>query len=235
MTLAIVDDLGAVLIIGVFYGSGFNLLYLGLMAAVMGVMLLLPHIFKGHRHGLEIAYFALFAVVWLLCLNSGLSPSLAAVLSAFCVTLKSPAPGCEGALKSIMHALHPYVAYIILPLFAFTAAGVNLGGDMGAVVSDLIFVGIVAGLFIGKPLGVFIASWLVIKSGLARLPEGASYTGLFAVAILCGIGFTMSLFIGDMAFDSHAEKAHIAVKLGVLSGSLLAAFAGAIWLKTLKR
>jgi Na+:H+ antiporter, NhaA family len=234
MTLAIVDDLGAVLIIGVFYGSGFNLLYLSLMAAVMSVMWLLPHLFRGVR-GIGIAYLALFGLVWLLCLNSGVSPSLAAVLSAFCVTLKAPGPGQMGVLKCLMHAIHPYVAYIILPLFAFTAAGVRFGDEASEVLTDLTFVGIVAGLFIGKPLGVFAASWLMIRSGFARLPDGADHKGLMAVAILCGIGFTMSLFIGDMAFKGYAEKAHIAVKLGVLTGSLLSVFAGAIWLRMLKR
>jgi len=127
MTLAIVDDLGAVLIIGLFYGSGFNALYLGLMAALMGVMILLPRLFEVRHRGIELAYFALFGLVWLLCLNSGLSPSLAAVLSAFCVTLK-PAAGEDSPLKTLMHTLHPSVAYVILPVFAFTAAGVTIGG-----------------------------------------------------------------------------------------------------------
>jgi Na+:H+ antiporter, NhaA family len=232
MTLAIVDDLGAVLIIGLFYGSGFDPLYLGLMAAVLGMMLLLPRMFEARHRGIELAYFLLFSLIWLLSLNSGLSPSLAAVLSAFCIALKGP--GEVTPLKNLMHTLHPYVAYIILPVFAFTAAGVTLGEGALGVLTDMTFLGIVAGLFIGKPLGVYGAAWLAIRSGLATLPEGSNHKGLLAVAILCGIGFTMSLFIGALAFDSHAQKAHMAVKLGVLAGSLLSAFAGAIWLRRLR-
>jgi NhaA family Na+:H+ antiporter len=171
-------------------------------------------------------YAILFVLVWAMSIKGGLGPSLAAVLAAFCVTLNEDKNG-EPLLKRILHAVHPYVAFIILPVFAFTAAGFSLAGAGPEALTDPRFLGIATGLFIGKQIGVFAAAWLAVQCKIARLPEGANWLQLYGVCLLCGIGFTMSLFIGALAFPDGDNLAQIAVKSGVVLGSILSGCAGA--------
>lgn len=232
LTLAIVDDLGAVIIIGVFYSSTFDVVYIALMAAGLLATILVRHL-PVTRGVLGAIYCGLFAGVWALSLKAGISPSLAAVLSALCVPID--AGPRTGIVKMLIHRLHPYVAYIVLPLFAFTASGLALGGVTTAGLLDPRFLGVTFGLFLGKQIGVFGAAWAAIKVNIGRMPEGATSMQLYGVCLLCGIGFTMSLFIAALAFPQSEKSAEIAVKMGVAAGSILSACASAIFLLLTKK
>ncbi|MGA9657617.1 MAG: Na+/H+ antiporter NhaA, partial [Asticcacaulis sp.] len=224
LTLAIVDDLGAVMIIGIFYNSEFSLPYLAAVIALLAFMATLKYIVRV-RPVLYVAYAVLFVLIWAMSIKAGLGPSLAAVMSAFCVTLGESRE--KPVLKTIIQALHPYVAYGILPLFAFTAAGFSLVGVGWEALTDPRFLGVALGLFIGKQVGIFSAAWLAVRCKIARMPDEATLGQLYGVCLLCGIGFTMSLFIGALAFPASDEAAHIAVKSGVVLGSILSGSAGA--------
>ena len=230
LTLAIVDDLGAVVIIGVFYNSHFNLSYLMVVVALLGVMFALKYIGKLTKLGLSLLYLILFVGIWAMSMKSGVSTSLTAVAAAFCVGVNARRSGEEGMLKTLTHELHPYVAYFILPVFAFTASGFSLSGFSWTSLLDSRVLGVAGGLFIGKQLGVFAAATVAIKLNFARMPDGATPQQLYAVCLLCGIGFTMSLFMGALAFPVSEESAQNAIKAGVVLGSLLSACAGAICL-----
>ncbi len=230
LTLAIVDDLGAVVIIGIFYNSHFNLSYLLVVIALLGIMFALKYIGKLSKFGLGLLYLILFIVIWAMSMKSGVSTSLTAVAAAFCVGVNARRSGEEGMLKTLTHELHPYVAYFILPFFAFTASGFSLSGLSWASLIDSRFLGVAMGLFIGKQLGVFAAASLAIKLNFARMPDGATPLQLYAVCLLCGIGFTMSLFMAALAFPGSEESAQNAIKSGVVLGSILSACAGAICL-----
>lgn len=225
LTLAIVDDLGAVMIIGIFYSSDFHMAYLAAMVVLLAIMASLKFITRIPAL-LYTGYALLFVLIWAMSIKGGLGPSLAAVMAAFCVMLDKDKSG-EVALKQILHVMHPYVAFFILPVFAFTAAGFSLQGAGLEALTDPRFIGIVAGLFIGKQIGVFGAAWLAVQCKIARLPEGATWMQVYGVCLLCGIGFTMSLFIGALAFPDGDNLAQIAVKSGVVLGSILSGCAGA--------
>ena len=210
--LAIIDDLFAVLIIALFYGAGFSMLFLGLAAAAIAALLVLNRM----RVAQLWPYLILGAALWFFVLKSGIHATLAGVVLAFLIP---SAPG-----RKLEHALSNWVAFAIVPLFAFANAGVSLKGMSLGALAQPITLGVLVGLFIGKQVGVFGASWLGVKLGLGRLPSGTSWTALYGVAMLCGIGFTISLFIGALAFDDgHAQDA---AKLGVLAGSLLSGLGG---------
>jgi NhaA family Na+:H+ antiporter len=222
LTLAIVDDLGAVGLIGLLFTDHFRILELaGALVALTGMGLL-----GRWRRAPYLLYALGFVVVWGFTLKSGVSTSLAGVAAAATIPLEPRKPGRPGVLEDFMEGLHPYVAFLILPLFAFCAAGFSIRG-LG--LSDLfgpIAVGIAAGLFLGKQLGVFGATALVIGLKLARRPTGAKWIELFGLSLLCGIGFTMSLFIGQLAFPSADIAAEAQVRIGVVAGSLLSTVAG---------
>ena len=169
-----------------------------------------------------------FALVWAFTLKSGISPSVAGVAAAATIPLGARKPGRPGALEDMMQSLHPYVAFLILPLFAFTAAGFSLGGLGLRELFGPVALGVAAGLFVGKQLGVFGATAAIIGLKLARRPTGAKWIELYGVSLLCGIGFTMSLFIGQLAFAPHDASAQAQVRLGVIAGSLLSALAGVV-------
>ncbi|ESQ87169.1 hypothetical protein ABAC460_20575 [Asticcacaulis sp. AC460] len=234
LTLAIVDDLGAVLIIGLFYSGHFDALWIALLAGVIAVMAAVK-VLKLGRAGSGLTYGLLAVVAWFVTMKAGISPSLTAVACAFCVTLHG-AKGSEdeGVLKTLAHDLHPYVAYLILPFFAFVASGFSLSGMGFDSLRDPRFLGIAAGLFIGKPVGIFAACYLAVATKVAQKPDNATEGQLFGVCLLCGIGFTMSLFIGALAFPGGDAAAQNAVKSGVVVGSILSACAGAIWLRARK-
>jgi NhaA family Na+:H+ antiporter len=180
----------------------------------------------GRWRGAPYLFYALgFLLVWAFTLKSGISTSVAGVAAAMTIPLESRKPGRPGVLEDFMESLHPYVAFGILPLFAFCAAGFDFGrlslGDVFGPVS----LGVAAGLLLGKPLGVFGATALMIGLKVARRPMGAGWLELFGVALLCGVGFTLSLFLGELAFpDSAATQSQ--VRAGVIAGSLLSTLAG---------
>ncbi len=225
LALAIMDDLGAIVIIAVFYSHGFVPLALGLAGlAGLGLYLL-------NRAGVRslTPYVLLGLVLWVCVLKSGVHATLAGVALAFAIPLRDPvrsAPRAldEAPLLRLEHALHPWVAFAIMPIFALANAGVPLAGITPASLLAPVPLGIALGLFIGKQVGVYLAVWLAVRSGLARLPAGASWTQLYGVAVLTGIGFTMSLFIGTLAFPDPAHT--VAVRLGVLTGSIASALVG---------
>jgi NhaA family Na+:H+ antiporter len=222
-TVAIVDDMGAVAIIAAVYTEALNLPALAGAAVVLAAMIAMNRFGVKRRWPYGIA----FAALWYLVLLSGVHATIAGVLAALTIPVKRT-PGAPDAADSplhrLEHGLQPWVAYAIVPLFGFVNAGVTFGHSPLFAPLPL---GIVAGLFLGKQLGVFGAVWASVRLGWARKPAGASWAQIYGVALLCGIGFTMSLFIGGLAFGARPELIDEA-KIGILGGSLLSALAG--WL-----
>ena len=223
--LAILDDLGAVAIIAVFYTGDLQLP----MLAGAGVTLLLLTALNLNGWERLWAYLGLGLVLWYFVLQSGIHATLAGVALACAIPLR-PTPGrpeaAESPLIRLEHALHPWVAFAVVPVFGFANAGVSFLGLSGAALLGPVPLGTAAGLFLGKQLGIFAFAWAAIRANLADLPTNATWTQLYGVAILCGIGFTMSLFIGLLAFPTSAELQD-ATKVGVLAGSFAAAAIGA--------
>ncbi|MFY7850279.1 MAG: Na+/H+ antiporter NhaA [Brevundimonas sp.] len=223
LTLAIVDDLGAIALIAVLFSAGVDwqpLAWAGGLLAVMAV--------ASRRRIAAPLWVMAFAAVWWLSVQAGLSTSLAAVAFAAIVPVSPRADDAQSPLKEAMHDLHPYVAYLILPLFAFAKAGVSFAGlSMDQLFAPLVL-GIAAGLFVGKQIGVFGAAWLTSSLKLGAKPSQATWLEVYGVSLLCGVGFTMSLFIGALAFPGTIDSpAQVEVKLGVILGSVLSATIGA--------
>jgi len=231
VSLAIFDDIAAILVIAFFYTSELSVVALTVGAACLVVL------FALNRRGVvsTVPYALVGLVMWVAVLKSGVHATLAGVLLAMFIPLHDRAAPERSPLRELEHDLHPSVAYVILPLFAFANAGVNLG-TVGASVLHPVSVGIAAGLFIGKQFGVFGACWLAIRLGLAKLPEGVGWRQLYGAALLCGVGFTMSLFIATLAFEGGAAGYLGVDRLGILTGSMLSGIAGYFWLRvTLRR
>ena len=222
MTLAIVDDLGAIIIIAVFYTA--NLSLSSLLVATLALVVL----FALNRRGvLSLAPYLLVGVVlWAAVLKSGVHATLAGVLAALFIPHAKEPGETHTQLQRLEHDLHPAVVYGILPLFAFANTGIPLAGLTLDSLLHPVPLGIAVGLFAGNQLGVFGLSWLAVKSGLARLPQGASWLQLYGVAALCGIGFTMSLFISSLAFEQGGPDFAIDDRLGILAGSIASAVLG---------
>ena len=222
--LAIIDDLGAVAIIAAFYTADLSLAYLALSGATLAVLVAM------NRAGVEriVLYAALGALLWYFVLRSGVHATLAGVALALTVPLRrSPGRPDDPAspLHVLEHALHPWVAFLVVPIFGFANAGVSLSGmSLGAMLAP-VPLGIAAGLFVGKQVGVFTTTWMAVKFGLSDCPQDASWSQVYGVSLLCGVGFTMSLFIGLLAFPTSPELQD-QVKVGVLTGSVLSALAG---------
>ncbi|SJZ88209.1 sodium/proton antiporter, NhaA family [Trichlorobacter thiogenes] len=228
LALAIIDDLGAIIIIALFYTSDLSLISI----AVASITLLA--LFALNRFGVErrAAYILLGVVLWVSVLKSGVHATLAGVALAFMIPLETKG---EHHLKiplaaSLEHDLHPWVSFMILPLFAFVNAGIDLRGLSLNQLSTPVPMGIMLGLFIGKQVGVFGFSWLAIKTGLARLPAASSWRQFYGVCLMTGIGFTMSLFIDSLAFTDDAIYQY-ADKLAIVLGSLLSGVAGYLVLR----
>ena len=231
--VAIIDDLGAIVVIALFYTAQLSLPML--LAAGAGIVLL----FVLNRAGVKSIgpYVIVGLVVWVCVLKSGIHATLAGVATALAIPLHGTervngrAGEVEGhggsPLETAEHALHPWVAFAVLPMFAFVNAGVSLQGVSIGTLAQGIPLGIALGLVAGKAVGVFGAAWLLVRFAGARLPAGASTRQLFGVCVLCGIGFTMSLFIGGLAFAGQGAAYETQVKLGVLCGSLVAGLLGA--------
>lgn len=228
MALAIIDDLGAIVIIAVFYTT--DLSHLSLIVACLSLLaLVLLNRFEVTK---KAAYVILGVVLWVSVLKSGVHATLAGVALAFTIPLASTdKDGNTFSLSNSMeHDLHPWVAFLILPLFAFVNAGVDIRGISLAQMSASVPLGIMLGLFIGKQAGVFGFSWVAIKLKLASMPTGSSWRQLYGVAVLTGIGFTMSLFIDSLAFEDDMVYQY-ADKLAVLLGSFFSGLAGYLILR----
>ena len=225
--VAIIDDLGAIVVIAVFYTEQLSLSML--LLALIGVAILIAFNRVGVMNlGM---YILVGLLIWLCVLKSGVHATLAGVVTGLMIPLSNA--GKQGAkpvypLKTAEHALQPWVAFVILPLFAFVNAGVSLKGVTIATLMQTIPFGIIMGLVVGKAIGIFSASWLMIKFTSAQLPASASWTQFFGVCVLCGVGFTMSLFIGGLAFEGESASYDTQLKLGVLMGSILSGTLGTL-------
>jgi NhaA family Na+:H+ antiporter len=225
--LAILDDLGAVTIIAFFYSSGLNLPMLGAAFATLAVLIVMNRLNVRRL----LPYLLLGALLWFFVLQSGVHATLAGVALALCIPLGKPEEEARSPLLFLEEKLHYWVAFAIVPIFGFANAGVSLSGISLSNLLDPVPLGVALGLFIGKQIGVFLAAVLAIRAGLAVLPQGSNWVQLYGVAILCGIGFTMSLFIGNLAFPGNAHLVD-EVKIGVLLGSGLAALGGVLLLRS---
>jgi len=220
LALAIMDDLGAIIIIALFYTAHLSWLSLALGGA--GIIVLIVFNFLGITR--VAAYVLVGVAVWVCVLKSGVHATLAGVAVAFCIPLRARNADGHSPLEHLEHILHPWSAFLILPIFAFANAGVSLQGmSLGSLFSG-IPLGIAAGLFIGKQIGVFTFTYGAVRAGICEMPPATKWVQIYGLAMLTGIGFTMSLFIGTLAFEDIEHAAP--VRLGVLSGSLLSAVCG---------
>ncbi len=225
LALAIMDDLGVIIIIALFYTQ-----QLSLTALAIGVVATLTLLWMNRRGEDRIGLYMLVGLVlWVAVLKSGVHATLAGVIVGFMIPLNGKR--YASPLKHLEHVLHPWSAFLILPLFAFANAGVSLEGIYFSALLNPLPMGIILGLFVGKPLGIFTISWLAVKSGIAQLPQGVNFRQIFAVSILCGIGFTMSMFIASLAFEHGGLDYGSYSRLGILAGSTLAAVIGYIALR----
>lgn len=222
LTVAIFDDIGAIIIIALFYSDNIAPVSIGIAAAGLAVLFVFNYLNVRHTA----AYILVGTVVWAAVLKSGVHATLAGFLIAWFIPLKLSNRDGKPMLPTLEHALHPWVAFVILPIFAFGNAGVNLISANASAIFSPISIGIALGLFLGKQLGIFGACWLAIKCKIASKPEGASWAQLYGVSLLCGIGFTMSLFIGTLAFEKQGFEYQTSVKVGVLLGSFISAIVG---------
>jgi NhaA family Na+:H+ antiporter len=216
--LAVADDLGAVLVIAFFYTSGVDLIALGIAGIFVFILI------AGNRLGIKSVFFYLLVgiAVWLGFLLSGVHATLAGVVVAFTIP--------SGMLLERMeHGLHPWVAFLVMPLFALANSGISIGADFFHTIINPVSIGVSAGLVAGKCLGIFMFTWLMVRFGPGRLPSGATWKHIFGMALLGGIGFTMSLFISGLAFKEAVlvEQA----KYGILIGSVLAGILGSVVLR----
>ncbi|QND53399.1 Na+/H+ antiporter NhaA [Phyllobacterium sp. 628] len=227
--LAIIDDLGAVIIIALFYTEGLNI------PAVAGAAAIFIILMGMNRFGIVRlwAYLILGVILWILVFKSGIHATIAGVLLALTIPMRGSRTEegtTESPLLKLEHAIQPWVGFAIVPIFGFANAGVSFSGVSLSNLADPVPLGVAAGLFFGKQIGIFAFAYLAIKSRLAERPAGASWFQIYGVSILCGIGFTMSLFIGLLAY-ANSPLLQDETKLGVLLGSLLSALVGAFFLR----
>ncbi len=220
MTLAIIDDLGAIIVIALVYSG--ELSQVSLILAAVSIIALIAM----NRSGVSrlAPYLLVGLVLWICVLKSGVHATLAGVVLAFCIPLRTSSKASP--LLTLEHGLHPWVAYGILPLFAFANAGVSLAGVTMDSFTHSVPLGIAAGLLLGKTLGVFGLTWLAVKTRMASLPREANWGHVLGVSILCGIGFTMSLFVGSLAFEPGVSAYAGEDRMGILTGSILSAIIG---------
>lgn len=233
MALAIIDDLGAILIIAFFYTSELSTTSITIAAIALFILFIMNRM----HVAIKSAYIVVGIILWVSVLKSGVHATLAGVALAFMIPLSSKdKKGNDFSMaKEIESDLHSWVAFMILPLFAFVNAGVDLKGISIEEMAGPVPLGIMLGLFIGKQVGVFGFSWLAIKMGLASLPQGSNWTLMYGVSVLTGIGFTMSLFVDTLAYND-TQIYHYADKLAILLGSFLSATVGylILYIKTSK-
>ncbi|MCG7938037.1 MAG: Na+/H+ antiporter NhaA [Candidatus Thiodiazotropha lotti] len=228
MALAIFDDLGAIIIIAIFYTADLSFYSLVLAFTMIATLVILNVM---HVTRLS-AYVIVGIILWIAVLKSGVHATLAGVVLGLMIPISDPKDETRSPLREVEHGLHQWVAFLILPIFAFANAGVSLSGLSLGDLMGPVPLGIAAGLFIGKPLGIMLFCGGAILLGFAKLPTKANWFGLFATSVLCGIGFTMSLFIASLAFEQSGEDALIiGDRLGILLGSGLSAVVGLLLLK----
>ncbi|MET0071540.1 MAG: Na+/H+ antiporter NhaA [Candidatus Thiodiazotropha sp.] len=228
MALAIFDDLGAIVIIAIFYTADLSITSLVIALLAIGVLIGL-NLFRVSRVS---AYVVVGVILWIAVLKSGVHATLAGVVIGFAIPLRDAKNSERSPLREVEHGLHQWVALLIVPVFAFANAGVSLSGLSLESLLEPIPLGIAAGLFLGKQVGIMLFCGLAIVLGFAKLPNGASWSGFYATTVLCGIGFTMSLFIASLAFEQGGDSAIImGDRIGILLGSGLSAVAGYLILK----
>lgn len=226
LALAIIDDLGAIVVIALFFSHGLSVQAL-IFSAVAIIALILLNRFKVSA---LCAYMVVGAILWASVLKSGVHATLAGVIIGFSIPLKGKKG--ERPLDDFEHILASWSSFVILPLFAFANAGVSFAGIDVNMISSPLLLAIASGLIIGKPVGIFGFSYISVKLGLAKLPDGINFKQIFAVAVLCGIGFTMSMFLASLAFDANAgESVNTLSRLGILLGSTVSAILGYLFLK----
>jgi NhaA family Na+:H+ antiporter len=220
LALAILDDLGAIVIIALFYIEDMSLTSLAAAVFCGGLLLMM------NRRGIQktLPYLLVGTVMWVFVLKSGVHATLAGVVVALTIPLRVPGGSEHSPLHHLEERLAPWVAFGVMPLFAFANAGVSLSGFSLSTLFTPIPLGIALGLFLGKQVGIFSFAWIAVRLGLCAMPAGITWFQMHGVAVLAGIGFTMSLFIGTLAFDDPANAA--AVRFGVLFGSLVSGFVG---------
>ena len=230
LTVAIFDDLGAIIIIALYYSGDLSALSLVLAGIAAFVLFLLNK--KGVAR--PAAYVLVGIALWVAVLKSGIHATLAGVVLALFIPLKTKHGEERSLLRHFEQRLHPWVAYGVLPLFAFANAGISFHGLTLASLLNPVPLGIAAGLFFGKLIGVLLATGIAVSAGLAKLPSGARWPEMCGIALVCGVGFTMSFFIGSLAFEDAPEYG-TGVRLGVLTGSLLSAVTGYLVLRFASR
>lgn len=226
-SLAIFDDIGAILIIAFFYTANISLSALGLVA------LCLPVLFYMNKRGVinKSPYILIGVIMWVATLKSGVHSTLAGVLLAMFIPLRAKANPDYSPLKTLEHDLHSIVAFFVLPVFAFANAGISLAGVTTEHVLHGVPIGIALGLFFGKQIGIFGLCWLAIKLKLTSLPNNMNWLSLYGTAALCGIGFTMSLFVGSLAFEDTGVNLLFDERLGIIIGSLFSGVFGYVLLR----
>jgi NhaA family Na+:H+ antiporter len=227
VSLAIFDDVGAIIIIALFYTAdlSFTALYIALACTALLA-------FINWRGSMALSAYLLIGVfMWAALLKSGIHATLAGVLLALFIPIKKNPESGISPLHQLEHDLHGSVSFVILPLFAFVNAGVSLQGMTIEKLFGPVPMGIALGLTVGKQIGIFGLCWAAIKLGLARLPDNVNWAQLYGVAILCGVGFTMSMFIGSLAFEDADSPYLYQDKIGILEGSFIAALLGYLWLR----
>ena len=226
LALAIIDDLGAIVVIALFFSHE-----LSVQALIFsGISILTLVLLNRFRVSALCAYMVVGTILWASVLKSGVHATLAGVIIGFCIPLKGKKG--ERPLHDFEHILAPWSSFVILPLFAFANAGVSFDGIDVSMISSPLLLAIACCLIIGKPVGVFGFSYISVKLGLAKLPDGIKFKQIFAVAVLCGIGFTMSMFLASLAFDADAgESVNTLSRLGILLGSTVSATLGYLFLK----
>ena len=226
LTLAVADDLGAIIIIALFYTDHLNIGSLAIAFLALGALILMNYSNVGNKS----AYLFVGFIMWVAVLKSGVHATLAGVALGFCIPYTLPKQESSPVVR-LEHELHGFSSYIVLPLFAFANAGVAIGEQGLAILGHQVPIGIAAGLFLGKPIGVMLFCLIILKFGIAQMPRHVNWGQLFGVSLLCGIGFTMSLFIGSLAFGGMSNPLAGLDRLGILTGSILSAIVGFIVLK----
>lgn len=224
-SIAIFDDIGAILVIALFYSHGLSFKALGIVAFTLMVLYMMNRMNVTRIT----AYAVVGLIMWVAMLKSGIHATLAGVLLALFIPLTDDNNPNNTPLETLEHDLHETVTFVVLPIFAFANAGIHLGNSGISQLFHSVPVGIALGLVLGKPIGVMLFSWLGVKLGLASLPQNVNWKQVFGVAMLCGIGFTMSLFIGGLAFSGMENKA-FDERLGIVIGSIIAGVLGYVWL-----
>jgi len=226
-SLAIFDDIGAIVIIALFYTSKISTLALFIALGCIVVLVIL-----NRRNVVEQSpYLLVGAIMWAALLKSGVHATLAGIILALFIPMRDRENPEHSPAKSLEHDLHAAVAFLILPLFAFCNAGIDFSGVSAEQLTHGINVGIAAGLFLGKPVGIILMCWLCIRLGRAKLPQGVDWATLCGTAVLCGIGFTMSLFLGSLAFEEAGGNSIVDERIGIVAGSLASGILGFLLLR----